>query len=111
MFSDTVLEASVETVDNSASQSGVEKPPNTPDMSAHDAEAMVDSMLRDSPLPDPVRASEEIPEDGGSSKLPEGGEGEKLPKGGDNKQPAEAPAGKLVVPCRKSILLFALIVI
>ena len=57
----------------------MEKPPNTPEMSVHDAEAMVDSMLRDSPLPDPVRASEEIPEDGGSGKLPEGGEGEKLP--------------------------------
>ena len=34
----------------------MEKPPNTPEMSVHDAEAMVDSILRDSPLPDPVRA-------------------------------------------------------
>ena len=84
---------------------------NTPEMSVHDAEAMVDSMLRDSPLPDPVRASEEIPEDGGSGKLPEGGEGEKLPEGGDDKQHVETPAGKLVVPCRKGILLFALSVI
>ena len=73
MFSDTVLEASVETVDNSASQSGVEKPPNTPDMSAHDAEDMVDSMLRDSPLPDSERGNEKVPEDGGSHKLPEEG--------------------------------------
>ena len=46
-------------------------------MSVHDAEAMVDSILRDSPLPDPVRASEEIPEGDGSGKLPEGGEGKK----------------------------------
>jgi len=101
----------VEAEDNSASQSGVEKLPSTPDMSAQDAEAMVSSMLRDSPLPNSERANEEIPEDGGSSKLPEGGEGEKLPEGGDDKQPAETPAGKLVVPCRKGILLFALSVI
>ena len=80
-------------------------------MSARDAEAMVDSMLLDSSLPHFERANEEIPEGGGSGKLPEEGEGEKLPEGGDNKQPAETPAGKLVVPCRKSILLFALIVI
>ena len=51
----------------------MEKPPNTPEMSVHDVEAMVDSMLRDSSLPNPVRASEEIPEDGGSGKLPKGG--------------------------------------
>ena len=69
---------------------------------------MVSSMLRDSPLPNSERANEEIPEDGGSSKLPGEGEGEKLPEGGDDKQPAEAPAGNLVVPCRKSILLLAL---
>ena len=43
----------MEVEDTSASKSKVEKPPNTPDMSAHDAEAMVDSMLWDSPLPDP----------------------------------------------------------
>ena len=84
---------------NSASQSGVEELPSTPDMSAQDAEAMVSSMLQDSTLPNSERANEEIPEDGGSSKLPEGGEGEKL------------PAGKLVVPCTKGILLFALSVI
>ena len=95
---------------NSASQSGMEKFPSTPDMSAQDAEAMVNSMLRDSPFTI-LRANEEILEDGGSSKLPERGEGEKLPEGGDDKQPAETPAGKLVVPCRKGILLFALSVI
>ena len=85
---------------NSASQSGVEKLPSTPDMSAQDAEALVSSMLRYSPLPNSERANE-ISEDGGSSKLPEEGEGEKLPKEGDDKQPAETPAGKLGVPCRK----------
>ena len=80
-------------------------------MSTHDAEVMANSMLLDSPLLDPERANEEITEDGGSIKLTGEGEGEKLPEGGNDKQPAETPAGKLVVPCRKSILLFALIVI
>ena len=96
---------------HSASQLELGKPLSTPDMSARDAEAMVDSMLLDSHLAHPEKANEEIPEGGGSGKLSEGGEGEKLPEGGDNKQPAETPVGKLVVPCRKSILLFALIVI
>ena len=83
------------------SQPGLGKPPSTPDMSAHDAEAMVDSMLLDSPLPQSEKANEEVPEGGGSGKLPERGEGGKLPEGGDDKQPAETPVGKLVVPCRK----------
>ena len=85
---------------HSASQLELGKPLSTPDMSARDAEAMVDSMLLDSPLPHSERANEEIPEGGGSVKLPEEGEGEKLPKGGDDKQPAETSAGKIVVPCR-----------
>ena len=105
------MDENVEAESHSASQSGVEKPPNTPEISAHDAEAMVGSLVRDSPLPDAERANEEIPKDGGRSKLPEGGEGEKLPEGGSDKQPAETPAGKLVVHCRKGILLFALSVI
>ncbi len=67
-------------------------------MSARDAETMVDSMLLDSPLPHSKRANEETLEGG---KLPEEGEDEKLPEGGDDKQPAEIPAGKLVVPCKK----------
>jgi hypothetical protein len=50
----------VEAEINSVSQSGVEKPSNTPNMSAYDAEAMVDSMLRDSPLPNLERGNEEI---------------------------------------------------
>ena len=86
----------------------MEKPPNTPEMSVHDAEAMIDSMLRDSPLPDPIRANEEIPEDGGSGKLPEGGEGEKLPEGGNDKQPKTTPTGKLVTPCSNGIFLLLL---
>ena len=70
---------------DSASKSGVEKPPNTPDMSPHDAKVMGNAMLLDSPLLDPERANEEIPEDGGCSKLPEGGDGEKLPEEGNDK--------------------------
>jgi hypothetical protein len=99
----------VETEDNSASKSGVVKPPNTPDMSAHDAEAMVDSMLWDSPLPDSEKGNEKVPEDGRSDKLPEEGEGEKLPKGGGEKWLEETPIGKLVPPCKKGIFLLLLI--
>ena len=80
-------------------------------MSAHDAEAMVDSMLLDSPLPDTERGNEKIPEDGESDKLPQEGEGKNLPEGGNEKPPAETPTGKLLVPRRKSFLLFALNVI
>ena len=101
----------METENNSASQSGVAKPPSTPEMSAYDAEAMVNSMLRNSPLPNLERGNEEIPEGDGSDKLPKEGRGEKLPEGGNDKQPAETPTGKLVAPCRKGILLFALNVI
>ena len=53
-------------------------------MSAYDAEAMVDSMLRDSPLPNLERDNEEIPEGDGSDKLPKEGRGEKLPEGGND---------------------------
>ena len=87
---------------HSDSQPGLEKPPSTPEMSTRDAEAMANAMLLDSPLPNLERANEEIPEDGGSGRLPGEGEGKKLPEGGDDKQPAESPAGKLVVPCRKT---------
>ena len=72
------------------------------------AEAMVDSMLRDSPLTDPEKGNEKVPKDGGSDKLPQEGEGEKLREGGGEKQPEETPAGKLVSPCRKSIFFPAL---
>ena len=75
-------------------------------MSAHETEAMVDSMLRDSPLPDTERSDEGLPEDGGSDKLPEEEDGEKLPKGGNDKLPEETPAGKLVPPCIKKSIFF-----
>ena len=91
----------MEAESHSASQSGLEKPPNTPEMSARDAEAMTNAMLLDSPLPKLERANEEIPEDGESGRIPRERECEKLPEGGDDKQPAETPACKLVVPRRK----------
>ena len=97
------------TENNSASQLGVEKPPNTPDMSAQDAEAMIDSMLRESPLPNSEMGNEAIPEDDGSNKLLEEGEDEKLPEGGSEKQPEETPASKPVPPYRKGMLLLLLI--
>ena len=77
-------------------------------MSARETEAMVDSMLRDSPLPDTERSDEKLPEDGGSHKLPEEDDGEKLPDGGDKKLSEEAPTGKLVSPCTEEVLFLAL---
>ena len=82
--------------DDSAPKSAMEKPPGTPDMSARETEDMVNSMLRDSPLPDTKRSDKKLSENGGSNKLPEGEEGEKFPEGGDGRLPKETPAGKLV---------------
>ena len=81
--------------DDSAPKSAMEKPPGTPDMSAREIEDMVNSMLRDSPLPDTERSDEKLPEDGGSGKLPEGGDG---------KLHEETPAGKHVPFCTEAIL-------
>jgi len=82
-----------------------EKPLNTPDVSAQDAEAMANAMLLDSPLPNSERGNEVL-EDGGSDKLPEEGEGVKLP---GKVQPEETPASKPVSPCRKGIFSLLLI--
>ena len=62
----------MEAEDSSASKSELEKPLSTPDMSAQDAEAMANSMLRDSPLPNLERGNEEIPEGDGSNKFQKG---------------------------------------
>ena len=96
--------ASGETENDSAPKSALEKPPSTPEMSARETEAMVDSMLRDSPLPDTERSDEGLPEDGGSDKLPEEEDGEKLPRGGDRRLLEETHAGKLVPPCTENVL-------
>ena len=98
-----------ETKDDSAPKSAVEKSPGTPDMSACETEDMVNSMLRDSLLPDTERSDEKLPEDDGSGKLPEEeDDGEKLPEGGNDKLPEETPAGKLVPYCIKNYLFSAL---
>lgn len=57
--------------DDSAPKSAMEKPPGTHDMSTRETEDMVNSMLRDSLLPDTERSDGKLPEDGGSVKLPE----------------------------------------
>ena len=93
----------MEVENTSTSISALDKPPNTHEMSALDAEAMANAMLRDSPLSDPKRVNERVSEDGGSDKLPKEGEWEKLPEGGNNKQPETTPTGKLLTPCRKGI--------
>ena len=85
--------------DDSAPKSSMEKPLSTPDMSAHETEDMVNSMLRDSLLPDNERSDEKLPEDDGSGKLlEEEDDGEKLPEGGNDKLLEETPAGKLAPP-------------
>ena len=81
----------------------MEKPPSTPDMSACETEDMVNSMLRDSPLPDTERSDEKLPKDGGSDKLPEEEDGEKISEGGNDKLPEETPAGKLVPHCIEKV--------
>ena len=86
----------------------MEKPPGTPDMSARETEDMVNSMLRDSPLPHTERSKEKLPEDGGSDKLPEEDDGEKLPEGGNDKLPKETPTGKLVPHYFKKVSFSAL---
>ena len=98
----------MEVEDTSTSKSALEKPQNTPKMSAQDAEAMANAILLDSPLPNSERGNEKVPEDGGSDKLPEEGEGVKLPEEGGKDQSEETPAGKLVSPCRKGIFFSAL---
>ena len=76
----------------------MEKPLGTPDMSARETEDMVNSVLRDSPLPDPERSDEKLPEEDGSGKLPKEGRGEKLPE--------EIPTCKLIMPCTEGVLPF-----
>ena len=108
----------METEDDSAPKSAVEKPPSTPEMSAREAEDMADAMLRNSPLPDAERSDERLPEGSGSDKLPEeGGDekfpgeegGEKLPEEeGEEKLLEETPTGKLIMPCTGKVLFFAL---
>ena len=100
-----LLETKGDTEDNSAPKSGVEKPPSTPDMSAHDAEDMADAILLDSPLPDAERSEEGLPRDSGSDKLLKEKGGEKLAEGGNAKVPEDIPTGKFIKPCTDGVLL------
>ena len=74
-------------------------------MDAQQAEEMANSMMRNSPHPDPERSEEELPEGNGSDKLQEEEGGEKLPKGGDAKLPEETPTGKLIKLCTEKVLV------
>ena len=68
-------------------------------MDACEAEEMVNSMMRNSPLPDAERSDEKLLEDEGSERLLKGG-GEKLPE--------EIPIGKLIIPLSEGVLPFIL---
>ena len=84
------MEARGKTEDDSAPKSTAEKPLSTPEMDAHEAEEIANSMLLNSPLPDPERSDEKLPEEEGSVKLPK--------EGGSEKLPAETSTGKLMIP-------------
>ena len=87
----------------------MEKPPSTPEIDAHEAEELADSMIHNSPLPDLERSNERLPEGSGSDKLPQKGDDGKLPKEeGGEKLPEETPTGKLIMPCTEKVLFFGL---
>ena len=69
-------------------------------MDAREAEEMANSMLLNSPLPDPEKDDEKPSEEEGSVKRPEEGGGVKLPE--------ETPTGKLIMPCTVRVLPFSL---
>ena len=92
-----------QTEGDSATKPTEERSPSTPEMDAHEAEEMENSMMRNSPLPDPERSDEKLLEEDGSGKLPREGGGEKLPE--------EIPAGKLIIPFLEGVLPFILLVL
>ena len=65
-----LLEARGATEVDSAPKPIAQQPLGTPDMDAHEPEEMANSMMRNSPLWDPERSEEKLPEDDGSEKLP-----------------------------------------
>ena len=71
IFSDALLETRGATEAGSAPDPIAQKPPSTLDTDAREAEEMVNSMLRDSLLPDAERCSEKLPEEEGGENLPE----------------------------------------
>ena len=78
LYSDALLEARGEAEDDSAPKLTANKPPSTPEMDAREAEEMVNSMMRNSSLPDAERSDERLLEEDGSEKLLQDGGGEKL---------------------------------
>ena len=64
-------------------------------MDAREAEELANSMMQNSPLPDPERGEEKLLEDDGSEKLPKEGGGDKLPE--------ESPTGKPIVPFHEEV--------
>ena len=88
IFSNALLLAMRTTEASSAPKPIAQKPPGTHDVDAREAEELVNSMLRYSPLPEAERGNEKLPEEEG---------GEKLPEGGDEKPLEETPRGKLVM--------------
>ena len=74
---------------STAPKPSTEDPASTANADAREAEEMANSMLLNSPLPDPKRSEEKLPEDNGREKLPKEGGGEKLPE--------ESPTGKPIV--------------
>ena len=95
------MEARVDTEDDSAPKSTSEKPPTTPEMDTRETEELANSMMWNSPLPDPERSEEKLPEDDGSEELPK--------EGGDEKLPEEVPTGKLILLLCERVLPFPLV--
>ena len=79
-----------QTEGDSATKPTAERSPSTPEMDAHEAEELANSMMQNSPLPDPERSDEKLPEEEGSVKLPK--------EGGSEKLPVETSTGKLMIP-------------
>ena len=87
----------------------MEKSLRTPEMDAHEAEELANSMMLNFPLPDAERGDERLLEGDGSDKLPKEGGDEKLPEeGGGEKLFEKTPTGKLIVPCTDKVLPFSL---
>ena len=73
-------------------------------MDAHEAEEMENSMMRNSPLPDPERSDEKLLEEDGSGKLPREGGGEKLPEEVPTGKPSKPPLCESTSPSSYPVL-------
>ena len=66
LCSDALLEAREGTKVNSAPKLTAEKPSSTPEMDAHQAEEMANSMMCNSPLPEAEKSDERLPKEDGA---------------------------------------------